>query len=267
MRHFLIAIDVGNSRVKLGVFHPSQPLAESALPKCLKSLAVRKDVQIPWQQLAEAIPAADDVSVTGMVAGPNPDGINRVLESWRPTGWPMPRIVDLPGDLPLEIRLDAPEKVGIDRLLGAVAANVVRPANRPALVVDCGTATTVNAVAADGAFEGGAILPGFELMARSLNQYTALLPLVTIDELSEQTPAPLGVDTHGALCSGLFWGQLGAVNEIMHQLSNRWTAELYLLLTGGGAGLLASHLPKAVWEPHLSLQGLAIVAEMQGPAS
>jgi type III pantothenate kinase len=152
-------------------------------------------------------------------------------------------------------------KVGIDRLLNAVAANILRPEGRPAILVDTGTATTVDYITAQGAFAGGAILPGFELSARALHDYTALLPLVSIDELATGLHEPVGTNTRQALRSGLFWGQLGAVRELIGRLHDRSAAPPFLLLTGGGASLLAAHLPEARLEPHLALQGLKHVAD------
>ena len=90
---------------------------------------------------------------------------------------------------------------------------------RPAIIVDSGTATTVDAVDADGVFLGGAILPGFGLLARSLQRYTALLPLITLEELGTGPPPAVGRDTTAAIKSGLFFGQLGAVRELVRP---RW---------------------------------------------
>ena len=95
----------------------------------------------------------------------------------------------------MKINLEQPNHAGIDRILNAVACNTIRPAGTPAVIVDTGTATTVDAISPDGAFEGGSILPGFELCARALHQYTALLPFVTIDELCNESHEPLG-DQH-----------------------------------------------------------------------
>ena len=82
------------------------------------------------------------------------------------------------GDLPLEVRLERPDMVGIDRLVDAVAVNRLRDAGRPAVIVDVGTAITVDLVSADGAFLGGAILPGIQMSARAMHEFTDLLPLV-----------------------------------------------------------------------------------------
>jgi type III pantothenate kinase len=198
--------------------------------------------------------------IHGIVAGSNPDGVARTLLNW-PLDWPRPALLDDVADCPLDIRLEEPNKAGVDRILNAVACNFIRPYGQPALIIDSGTATTVDALSADGAFEGGAIHPGFELCARALHQYTALLPLITIDELIDESHEPLGRNTREALRGGLVWGQVGAIKELAAQLSRRWNAPPFVLLTGGGAPLASSYLPEAQWEPHLSLQGLAIVGE------
>jgi type III pantothenate kinase len=142
-------------------------------------------------------------------------------------------------------------------------------------VVDCGTATTVDLVDETGAFRGGAILPGFELAAKSLHHYTAKLPFVPMDELLREPHDPLGTNTRAALRSGLFWGQVGAVRELCGRLGSLLAerAELLLaalagyfpetlvVLTGGGGELLHAELPGTRLEPHLSLQGLVLTGE------
>jgi type III pantothenate kinase len=200
-------------------------------------------------------------SVASIAAGANPAGIHRLLASWPHADWPEPRVIDTAASLPLKTRVEAVEKVGIDRLLNVVAANAIRASDRPAIIVDSGTATTVDCVSAAGEFLGGAILPGFDLAARSLHHYTALLPLIEIDELANTSREPLGRDTRGALCSGLFWGQLGAVNELVERLDRLSDQPATLMLTGGGASLLSTQMPNARWEPHLSLQGLVLAAD------
>ena len=102
--------------------------------------------------------------------------------------------------------------MGLDRLAAAVAANVLRDASRPAIVIGAGSAITVNLVAADGAFEGGVILPGFRMSAEAL--YGAdLLPL-TVLAPNDEPPPIVGKNTEAAIRSGLFWGAVGAVREI-----------------------------------------------------
>ena len=254
----VLAIDVGNSCNKVGMFRIDQG---DGLPTCLHSLSVRADESFPWSEIERWPEWSSELDAQSVIATTNPRHLARVLESW-PSQRPRPRQIASPTELSLPIDLLEPSRVGIDRVLNAVAANRVRMADQPVVIVDSGTATTVDVVTATGVFAGGAILPGFELAARSLHRYTALLPLIAIDELHGSEPPPIGKETRGALRSGLFWGQVGAIKELVLQMSRvafpASEGEIDTILTGGGAELLRPHFPQARFAPHLALQGLAL---------
>jgi type III pantothenate kinase len=169
-------------------------------------------------------------------------------------------------NVPLAIRVDAPERVGIDRLLGALAADRLRHRDRAAIVVDLGTAITVDFLAADGAFEGGAILPGIAMSARALAEQTDALPQTTFDRL-EQPPAPLGKSTVTAIESGLYWGAVGAIREIAAKISAGLDAPADFFITGGASPYLAELLRgSSSWTvrhvAHLVLAGIALAEWM-----
>jgi type III pantothenate kinase len=261
MAEFVMCVDVGNSRTKFGLFQQEDSLARKAgLPQCLAALPVPHGQPVSWEKLCRDFSIHRDDRVRGYLTGSNPEAVGVVRGGW-PKDWPEPTFLDDVLEFPLEIRLENPNHAGIDRILNAVACNTIRPEGVPAVIVDTGTATTVDAVSPDGAFEGGSILPGFELCARALHQYTALLPFVTVDEMCSESHEPLGTNTREALRSGLLWGQIGGIRELVKRLAERWSAAPIVLLTGGGAPLAAPELPEARWEPCLSLQGLAVVVE------
>lgn len=253
----ILAIDVGNSRVKFGLFGtpPATTEVNSPLAVPARTLSVSLADSIPWSELSTWI---DGSQISAVIAGPNPAGIERIRNDWKLPGSP-PREISRPAELGLEIHVDFPDRVGIDRLLNAVAANALRPPGQVAIVVSSGTATTVDLVSTDGAFEGGAILPGFELAARSLHDHTALLPLIQPSELSAANVPALGKNTQEAIQSGLLYGQVGAVSELIERLAAG--REAFVILTGGGGDLLARHLStNYVLEPELALRALAHVA-------
>jgi type III pantothenate kinase len=258
-----LLVDVGNSRVKFGLF--TEAKHSEGLPKCWHSTTADVRAEYPWSQIRDWLLSEDLQTVEGYIAGSNPPEILRVKQTW-PDDWPSPVQLAYAEELfPLQVELPDPRKAGMDRLLNAVAANVLRKRHQPALIVDSGTATTIDAVRSDGAFLGGAILPGFDLCARALHHYTALLPLIPLEELSELVPDAIGQNTRAAMRSGLFWGQVGAVKELLAQASRSLASEEPLILvTGGGGALLMRELPDAQWLPHLSLQGLALVVESIG---
>jgi len=160
--------------------------------------------------------------------------------------------------LPLDIDVDSPELVGMDQLIAAVAANERRASHRPAIIVDAGTAITVDLVDADGVFQGGVILPGFRLSARALANGTDLLPNV---DATFRTDAPqvIGKSTTAAIRSGLFWGGVGAIRELV----SRTAAELHtapqIFVTGGDAERVTGYLAdEAQFVSDLVLRGIVL---------
>ena len=163
--------------------------------------------------------------------------------------------------VPLPVRVDRPAEVGPDRLVNALAA--ARLHGTPAIVVDIGTATTVDAVGADGAFLGGAIAAGPELSLAALASRTAKLPHVGL----AGTPRAIGRDTAEALRSGAVHGQVGAVRELIDRVRDELATlaqggRPVVLLTGGGSRLpwAAGIAGVDVVDPDLTLRGLLVLA-------
>lgn len=269
MTHSLLVIDVGNTRIKFGIFARSAGQREHlhSLPDC----ADRWDVALANPDRDRALIARlESLShpvTAAWVAGANPTGIDELLTDWPTRLCPRPQVLDR-RILPLKIRVAAPDAVGIDRLLNAVAGNVLRPTAEPLILVSSGTATTVDLLAADGAFEGGAILPGLDLAGRSLHEYTALLPELQTDDLLDENHAPPrmpGKNTHDAIRNGLYYGQVGAIKELIAPLDAQAGRSLRILLTGGcGPLLVPAFHPRVTLVHDLPLKGLACVAIQSG---
>src|SRR5207249_4465914 len=108
------------------------------------------------------------------VGGVHP-GRRDVLAAWARSRGDTVLLLESWQQLPIEVAVAQPERVGLDRLFNAVAVNARRAPEAAAVVVDAGSAVTVDWVDARGVFRGGAIFPGFRLMAEALHRYTALL--------------------------------------------------------------------------------------------
>ncbi len=152
-------------------------------------------------------------------------------------------------DMPLVARVDEPDKVGIDRLANALAADRLRSAGSAAIVVDLGSAITVDVVSADGAFLGGAIMPGIAMSARALHEFTDLLPLEPMSELA-QPPAPLGKTTSACLQAGLYWGAIGGVRELIARLGTDGRAAAVVRHRRGRSGCGPAHSGLAKRRPY-----------------
>jgi type III pantothenate kinase len=151
-------------------------------------------------------------------------------------------------NLPFVLSVDEPEKVGSDRICAAVGA--WRSGAREAVIVDFGTAVTVDTLSG-GAFLGGSIFPGLRILAMALHEGTASLPLVT----GEDAPvSPPGGNTGDAVKAGIWWGIIGAVNELVSRsLPDGGT----VWVTGGAAELMAPYLERnPVIDRDLVLKGL-----------
>lgn len=161
--------------------------------------------------------------------------------------------------LPLAVDVDEPARVGIDRLAAAAAAAAAKDAARPAVVIDCGTATTVDVVSREGSFLGGAILPGPELLSRALAEGTSRLPAVA--ELDGgAVPTMPGRSTQAAIAAGIGFGMRGAVSRLIAEATSALGAPPQLFLTGGSRGIVRDALPDAIEIPDLVLHGIALAA-------
>jgi type III pantothenate kinase len=266
--HSLLAIDAGNSRIKFGLFSASAtPEGVGAWPECTEFLAIPVDEPVPIEVLRRW---TQDGAIRAVISGSNPPVVERVLAGWQLGKEPL--TVRNYHAIPVVAKVDFPEKVGLDRLLNAFAVNAIRPASRPAIVIDSGTATTVDFVSAAGDFCGGAILPGMELSAKALHQYTALLPLLPVQDLSTVPVAP-GRNTRDAIRNGLFWGQVGAIRELIRQICQQQGCAVpgdasageesrtpLLVLTGGGGPVLSPQFPAAQRVASLGMHGLVLTA-------
>ena len=253
----LLVIDAGNTRIKIARF---ESLDSDQLPQLEEFTAILCGEAIDWEPMRAWKFGGGKGPRMAFVSGSNPPEIERLLRTW-PADWPAPTVVRDRRSLPIELRVDFPERVGLDRILNGVAACVLLKPGQAGIVVDSGTTVTVNAVA-DGGFLGGAILPGFELSAKALHEYTALLPLMEHHRLYDSVPSTIGRNTEAALDSGLFWGHVGAVKELVQRMTDELRPQSQghpplLILTGGAARLLMPYLPGARYEPMFALQGLA----------
>lgn len=147
-----------------------------------------------------------------------------------------------------------PAQLGVDRWMALIAARAL--SKRPLIVVDSGTATTIDALDSDGQHLGGVILPGLEMMREGLLGKTAI---PAFDQASNQSCFAL--DTASGIQSGSILATRCLIESLAENLHKRVNEEVVCLLTGGGAGNLRKSLEIRVHhEPNLVLQGVALLA-------
>jgi type III pantothenate kinase len=260
----LLAIDIGNTNISVGVFRAGQLVATRRAATMQRATADEVDLLLDGLLRLDDLAFADVGSICCASVVP---ALTDALESVA-TRRERPLVVATAGTIPIPVRVDRPEQVGADRLVNALAAH--RLHGSPAVVVDFGTATTFDCVAADGAYVGGAIAPGLELGLEALAARTAKLPRI---ELRAPDRA-IGRDTVSAMQSGTVFGYqalaAGLLARIRRELADAngvAPADVKAILTGG--------LSAAPWvraldgidaiDPDLTLRGLAILhAEVTG---
>lgn len=161
-------------------------------------------------------------------------------------------------EVPVPKDVEGADTGGSDRAFAVLAASRLLGTGKPALVVSCGTAITVERITAEGVWQGGAIAMGLGLCARALHQFTAQLPLVEPDA----TAPSWGRSTEPSLEAGVFWGTVGAVRELIARQRPDLGPDLRVVWTGGDADRLAPAVegPTARVVQDLVLQGLAHAA-------
>ncbi|MDI6869744.1 MAG: type III pantothenate kinase [Bacillota bacterium] len=154
------------------------------------------------------------------------------------------------------IRYENPKEVGADRIVNAVAT--IARWGTPAIAIDFGTATTFDAISAQGEYLGGAICPGLGIAADALFSRTAKLPRVEF----LRPEKVIGKTTVASIQAGLMYGTVGQVREITRRMAGEIGGRPKVIATGGLAPVIAGDVPEIdAVDPHLTLEGLRLVWE------
>lgn len=261
----ILAIDVGNTNIVLGVFDgPS--LVHSWR---LQTLRERTSDEIGLLVDGLFSRAGTDRSlVTGVVVGSVVPPLTGTIAAMAECSFGRtPLVVDPARNAGMPILCEHPFEVGADRVVNAIAAyDQFGGDGRPLVVCDFGTATTLDAVSGAGEYLGGAICPGVSISAEALFQRAARLPRIEV-----RKPATVvGRTTITAMESGLFYGYVGMVEGLVRRISDELGGHAVSVATGGLAAVIA---PETGLFDHvdidLTLKGLRIVWErnLKAPGS
>lgn len=255
----LLAIDIGNSSINIGLFSGQDIAGKLKLPSNPIRTAHEYCSEITSFLSGKGIKSRLSGSIISSVV-PELTGI--LNNSLKDLCIRKPLNLDAYSDTGLVLDVEKPDEVGSDRIANAVAARKI--AGPSVLVADFGTATTISAVKGS-VFIGGAILPGIGLMSDALNRGTSRLPHVVIgsEQASTEPRIPaVGKNTKKCIISGIIYGTAGAVERLIAEMETDESCLFNIIITGWYSTLMSRILKRRAYlEPDLTLYGLRLIYE------
>ncbi|OHB87384.1 MAG: hypothetical protein A3D13_01600 [Planctomycetes bacterium RIFCSPHIGHO2_02_FULL_40_12] len=240
----ILAVDIGNTNINIGSFQGKKLISHVCINN--KSL-INQKAAFPLN--SSLLNQARNI----LIASVNPK-IETVFHKYLDKKHKK-KLLKIGREIKLNmpILVDNPQKVGVDRLLNALAA--YRRTKTSTIVIDFGTAITIDIVSKNGEFLGGLIMPGIRTSAYALNKQTALLPEVVI----KRTKTIIGKNTEDAIKAGIYFGTVGSIIYIIREIRKVYGDLQYTIATGGDAKTFKkdiSEIDKVI--PRLTLEGIRI---------
>ncbi len=251
----LLAIDIGNSKIALGVFEGDEIKATWSIASGLHRLTDEYAAIIlnllPRQGMdIDRIHHVVLCSVVPPLVTTFEDLCQRYMGV-------TPLTVEAGTRTGVRVSTDNPREVGADRVVNAAAAYKLY--GGPVIIIDLGTAMTFDAVSYEGEYLGGAIAPGMDIAAEALFLRTAKLPRVEL----ERPQQAIGRNTVAAMQSGIIFGYIGLIEGIVGRLRQELGGRATTVATGGQAGIFAGETDSIdAINPHLTLIGLKLIYEL-----
>ncbi len=251
----LLAIDVGNTKIAIGVFEGNKMRASWMIATDTERMP-DEYAALLFNLLRHDGLRTSDVkeAILCSVVPPMVTAFEQLCQRYFEVS---PLVVGAGVKTGMSIRMDNPREVGADRIANAVAARHLY--GKPVIVIDLGTATTFDVVSSDGDYLGGAIAPGLGVAAEALCQHTAQLPRVEMVRPAHV----IGKNTIAAMQSGLIFGYIGLIESIVSRIRQELGEEARVVATGSLAEVIAAEIPVAEEvNPNLTLEGLNLIYKM-----
>ena len=239
----LLAIDIGNTNINLGLFRGNRLLRRYIIPteaedykSYLRKIINRNNIHDAI--ICSVVPAASKLMEKKL---------RKLLEK-------QPYIIGKGIKVPINNLYLKPKQVGQDRLVNAYAG--IKLYGPPLIAVDFGTAVTFDVVSRNKEYLGGMILPGLGISLDALNQRTALLPKIKLEEPKEF----IGRDTKGSMLSGIVYGFAALTDDLVIRIKKKIGKNAKVIGTGGNIDLIGRYCRKIdTIDKDLTLKGLNLI--------
>ena len=244
-----LLVDIGNARIKWAVQNAAS--WETGEPLIRKQRAFKDLARPAWKDLEQP-----DRVIVSSVAG---EEYGKSVQTWVRRRWKIkPEFLHAQtSQCGVSNAYSSPARLGSDRWANLLAVHAYY--REPAVVIDCGTAITIDALAEDGSHQGGLIVPGMDMMTRALAEGA---PGIEFKEDDRQEVYLLGRSTEAAVSGGVLYAAVSLIDRVSMDLKVELGDGAVILLTGGDASRILPLLSsKPDFDPDLVLKGLAVFAE------
>ena len=256
VQNALLAIDIGNTNIHLGLWHNGAWIVSWRMRTVANKMP--DEYAVLLRNFLGGANLTYDV-ISGVAIGSVVPRLTLTFEELvRNYLRIKPLVVNHATKTGIRVEIDQPEQAGADRIINTAAvAALYKP---PAIVIDFGTATTFDVVSADGAYRGGAIAPGINLSQDALVSQAAKLHKVDL----VPPPSAIGANTIHAMQSGIFFGYIAMIEGMVARIKAAMGDEsIQVIATGGLARVFNQHTDVFdLLAPQLTLDGLRIIYEM-----
>jgi len=251
----LLAIDIGNTNIKLGIFGGDKLKATWNVATAIHRTSDEYGGTLLNLMEREKVPPS---KITGVaLCSVVPPLLPTFVELCGKYLNNKPLVVEIGVKTSMRIRYDNPREIGPDRVVNAVAAQNLY--GKPLIIIDLGTATTFDVVSQEGDYLGGAIAPGIAIATEALYTRTAALPRIRLSR-PEQV---IGKNTISAMQSGIIFGYIGLIESMIQRIEHELGRKAKVIATGGQAYPFAEEIAAIdVINPNLTLIGLRLIYEM-----
>jgi type III pantothenate kinase len=256
----LICVDIGNSTIGFGLFIKPSKKRKPFIKKIptFPKLSSEKYKELVAEFIKKKYNPIKDSEIDSVLSSVVSDIDSSVIKALKDITGKPPLIVNHKLNTGILFDIKRPEKIGSDRIAGAVAAFELFKNNLA--LIDLGTATTITVIKKGDdqkpIFLGGTIMPGLNLMKDSLYKGTSKLPLIKV----KKPQSALGKDTITAINSGIIFGTAGAIKNIIKNVEKEYGFRLKLILSGGYASFISPFLGiKHHFMPDIIFEGLRLI--------
>jgi type III pantothenate kinase len=255
----LLAIDIGNTNIVVGVFDGDELIADFRLHTEVRATGDELGLLLVGLLHGRDVSPA---SIDGVVVSNVVPTLTRSIEGLAGFFGRQPMLIGPGVRTGMRILIDDPRQAGADRIVNSIAA--LHRHGAPAVVVDLGTATTFDAISAAGDYLGGAIAPGILISLDALVARAAKLSRV--DLIAPESV--IGRSTIESMQSGMVYGYVGLIEGVVRRMCAELGPGTRVIATGGLAELIAAHTDAIhVVDQRLTLDGLRIIFELNATAT